>query len=129
MSRKLRIGITGSHTYENMNEIKETIFKLKQTYGVDNLEIVSRGNYNGADKFVKKIALEFGFDYFEFVYQYSEKYDVRSLYTKYASKTRLIRDKAYAKYIDYLIVFFKEDDNVDNLVKYAEKFNKKVVIL
>ena len=46
-------------------EIKDLVFKLKNLYG-DNLILISRGNQNGAEKWVKKWALEMGVKYIEY---------------------------------------------------------------
>jgi hypothetical protein len=62
---KMKIAIIGSRTYENKNKIRDMIYKLKQTFGAE-LEIVSGGSQNGADKYAKKFAVEMGVKYKEF---------------------------------------------------------------
>ena len=61
---KVRIGIVGDIRYENGRKIQETLFKLKNKY--KNLEIYTGGRKQGAEKYVKKYALEFGMDYKEY---------------------------------------------------------------
>ena len=56
----MRIGVTGSNKYEDKRKIKEFLFKFKDQSGI---EIVCRGNKDGADKYIKKYSLEFGLDY------------------------------------------------------------------
>ena len=46
-------------------EIKDLVFKLKNTYG-DDLILITRGNQNGVEKWVKKWALEMGIKYIEY---------------------------------------------------------------
>jgi hypothetical protein len=57
-----RVALIGSERYENRMEIKDLVFKLKNLYG-DNLILISRGNQNGVEKWVKKWALEMGVKY------------------------------------------------------------------
>ena len=61
----IRISLVGSDRYENRMEIKDLVFKLKNTYG-DNLILIMRGNQNGVEKWVKKWALEMGVKYIEY---------------------------------------------------------------
>ena len=61
---KLRIGITGSKLYESKIKIKEFIFNLRKQHQGD-IEIVSLGDQFGADKYVKRYALEYGYLYRE----------------------------------------------------------------
>ena len=60
----MKIGIIGSKQYENKRKIKETIFKLKGKFG-EELTIFSGGGSDGADRYVKKYALELGCTYVE----------------------------------------------------------------
>ena len=61
---KILIGVTGSKTYENKIKIKSFIHKLKEQTQ-DSVVIVGLGDRDGADKHVKKFALEFGYEYQE----------------------------------------------------------------
>jgi len=130
----VRVGMTGAETFENTILIKETIFKLKKTFG-EFLEIISRGSQNGADKHIRKFSLEFGCRYVEF----NPAHTVHTLYSKmhesyymkdYSPRNFFVRDSSMAKYIDYLIIFDDEKDkNLDNLKKTTEKQNKKIIVL
>ena len=65
---EVRVGIVGSRLYENKLKIKEFVFKLKQKFDGENKRVivVSGGCKDGADKYAKKYALEFGLDYEEY---------------------------------------------------------------
>ena len=57
----MKIAIIGSRNYTNKTQIKNFMFRLKMEY--KDMEIVSGGAKDGADKYAKKFALEFGLDY------------------------------------------------------------------
>ena len=61
---KILIGLCGSKTFENKAKIKMFIFKLKEQTD-SHITIVGMGDRDGADKYIKKYALEFGYDYKE----------------------------------------------------------------
>ena len=61
----MKVAIVGSRQYENTRKIKDTLSDLKRKFG-DELIIVSGGAQNGADRYAKKYALEFGIRYREF---------------------------------------------------------------
>ena len=61
----MKVALIGSREYENVRKIKDTLFQLKQKFG-DKLIIVSGGAKDGADKYARKYALEFGIKYKEF---------------------------------------------------------------
>ena len=61
----MKVAMIGSREYENTRKIKDALFKLKQKFG-DALIVISGGAQYGADKFVRKFALEFGIKYKEF---------------------------------------------------------------
>ena len=71
----MKVGIVGARIYENRKKIKDFIFKLKNEKG-DGLVIVSGGCKDGADKYAKKYALEFGVQYEE----YPPFHEVHNLY-------------------------------------------------
>ena len=53
----MKIAIIGSRTYTNKTKMKSFMFRLKMEY--PEVEIVSGGAKDGADKYAKKFALEF----------------------------------------------------------------------
>jgi len=61
----MHIGIIGSKNYENIRKIKDLLFSLKQKFG-DQLIISSGGTRMGAEKHIKKYALEFNIRYQEY---------------------------------------------------------------
>ena len=61
----MRVAIVGSRKYTNKRKIQEFIWKLRERFG-DKLEIVSGGQKDGADGYVKKYSLEFEVNYSEF---------------------------------------------------------------
>jgi len=132
----MKIGIIGSNVYENKRKIKETIFNLKNKFGND-FSIFSGGDSNGAEKYVKKYALELGCNYVEVNPAHTQKnlysYMRKDWYGKeYSVKHFHTRNKILAKSIDKLIAFVAEGDNATStasVVKYALKFNKKVVVI
>ena len=133
---KMKIAIIGSREYENKNKIRDMIYKLKQAFG-DKLEIVSGGAQNGADKYAKKFAIEFGIPYKEF----NPAHTVRNLYSvmpegyyskPYHTSQFFHRNELIAKYCDKMVAFI--DSNVASKGSYhavsmAQKHNKPVIIV
>lgn len=132
----VKLGITGTNTFENKTKIKNMIFKIKQEMNEDVL-IVGIGDRHGADKHIRKFALELGCQYKEAnlphtaptLYSmmteafYNKPYNVRNFF---------LRNQTYARYIDRLLVFDDTsgtDKKIVNLIKAANKANKKVVVV
>jgi hypothetical protein len=63
--KHMRVALIGSEKYESRAEIKDLVFKLLQKYG-DDLILITRGNKNGVEKWVRKYALELGCKYIEY---------------------------------------------------------------
>lgn len=61
----MRIALIGSPTYENRGEIKDLVWNLKQKFG-DELILITRGNKDGIEKWVRKFSLEMGVKYIEY---------------------------------------------------------------
>ena len=132
----MRIGIVGSRTYENKRKIKETIFKLKNKFP-EELVIVSGGAKDGADKYVKKYALELECQYLEF----NPAHTIKNLYSAlhenyynqpYNVKNFFTRNTMIAKYCDIVIGFVPdngESKGTDHTLSEAKKYNKKVVVI
>jgi|TARA_B110000444_G_C18522106_1_gene447144 hypothetical protein len=66
----------GSQTYENVRKLREFLFTIKQKMGTD-VNIITRGQKNGCEKYIRKYAIEFGFRYTE----YNLASSVRNLYS------------------------------------------------
>lgn len=132
----MRIAIIGSRTYENKLKIKEMIFKLKSLFGSE-LEIVSGGSQNGADRYAKKYALELGVKYTEF----NPSHTVKNLYSamseEYYGKPYHVsqlfhRNELIAKYCDKMIAFINtqtKSNGSKHAVEMAQKHNKPFVIV
>ena len=132
----MKVAIIGSRRYENKKKIKDFIFKLKQEFGEDTI-IVSGGCKQGADKYAKKYALELGLQYEE----YPPFHDVHNLYCPlpesrygkpYSVKYYHARNKIIAGTSDYIAAFIQrscESDGTMSTIRYAEKFNKKIIII
>ena len=132
----IRIGITGSRTFENKIKIKTIIFKLKERTQ-DAIEIVSLGDKNGADKHIKKYALELGYEYREMNPAHTPK-TLYSLMTEgyydkpYAVKNLHQQLKIFSQYVDNCIVLDDtngQDKKVQNVLKQLIKSNKKAIII
>ena len=132
---EIKIGVCGSRLYEKKKEIKEVIFKLKQTFG-DALIIVSGGRQSGADTYVKKFALEFDCKYEEFNPAHTKHnlYSVLSIkfYGRgYAARNFFARNVIMIEYVDYMIVFVEEeklDSDILHVISRTEKTGKRIVI-
>lgn len=132
----IKVGIIGSDLYENKLKIKDMIFKLKERHG-DNIEIVSRGGTNGAEKYVRKYAIEFGLKYKEFnpAHTVCNLYSAlnESFYNKqYTPFNFVLRDKIFSKYVDKCFCLFTENiapKTVSTCLKYLDKNNKKYIII
>ena len=132
----MKIGIVGSRIYENKKKIKDFIFKLVKEHG-DDLVIISGGCKDGADKYAKKYALELGAQYHE----YPPAHFQHNLYCRlgehnygkpYSVKNFFARNKQIAIHSDYVVGFIPEghiSNGTNNTLKYAKKFQKKVVII
>ena len=111
------------------------MFRLKMEH--PNVEIVSGGAKDGADRYAKKCALEFKIPYGEFppqhephnmhcvmeAYNYGKPYGV-GYYHK--------RNKDMVKYSDKVVAFCKDGEitnGTKSALEYCEKINKKYVIL
>jgi len=136
IAKQLKIGITGGRTYENRLKIKNFLHKLKEQ--TDNaIVIVSLGDSNGADKYVKKFALEFGYTYEECNPEYTNKnlYSILSEahYGKpYTARSVHVRDKIFCMYIDKCIVFDNSnmaDIKIINLVKLFTRRKKPLIVI
>jgi len=132
----MRVGIVGSRQYENKIKIKDFIFKLKEKYG-KNIEIISGGCKNGADKFAKKFALEFEMKYIEFppAHDQYNMYCVKEafLYGKHYHVSNFFkRNKEIAEYSEKVIAFIPEgitSNGTMSTVNHAKKLDKQILII
>jgi hypothetical protein len=111
------------------------MFQLKNH--ADDLVIIGLGERDGADKYVKRYALEFGYSYREANLPHTPQnlYSLLSEqhYNKpYAPKNFFTRNKIYTQFVDKLVLFDDSDVRdlkVSNLVREITKAKKKVVIV
>lgn len=128
----MRIGITGSNTYSDKRKIKEFLFKLKDRSDV---EIVCRGNKEGADKYVKKYALEFGLTYIEVQTAHTS----RSLYSQlpdayfnkpFSIRNYFIQQNIYIKQCNKFVIFNTQSDKIiNNLLRAINILHKSIIII
>ena len=128
----MRIGVTGSNKYEDKRKIKQFLFKFKNQSGVD---VVCRGNKDGADKYIKKYALEFGLNYIEVPVAHTS----RSLYSQlpdayfnkpFSIRNYFIQQNIYTKQCDKFIIFGTHGDKIiNNLMNAINKTEKNIIII
>jgi 3-deoxy-D-arabino-heptulosonate 7-phosphate (DAHP) synthase len=117
-------------------KIKNFIFKLKdQTQ--EAITIVGLGDRNGADKYVKKFALELGYEYREMNPAHTTK-NLYSLMTEsyydkpYQPKNLHQQAKIFSNFVDSCVLFDdtnQQDKKVNNLLKHLNKARKRTVIV
>jgi len=128
----LKIGITGSNKYENKRKIKEFLFKFKDQ---EDVEVISRGNKDGTDKYVKKYALEFGLNYVEVPAAHTS----RSLYSQlpeayfnkpFSIRNYFIQQSIYINQCDKFVIFGTVGDKIiNNLLNAINKIQKNIIIV
>ena len=135
---KVRIGMIGSKRFENVVKIKDFLFLIKQEYKEDpsRVTIITGGYKYGADNHIKKIALEWGFD-FESIPTF---HDSHNLYVpedlpphkfgkKWNMKHFYARNRLIANRSDMIVLFGSGEDISDSIIEYAKKANKKYQII
>jgi len=133
---KLILGMTGSKTFEGKSKIKNFIHKLRENFDGE-ITIVGLGDQHGADRYVKKYALELGYDYKEMNPPHTNQnlYSLmsESFYSKpYSHKNMFTNTKIFCSYIDKCVVFDDSnttDKKVNNLIKQLTRVRKKAIIL
>lgn len=103
----------------------------------NHITIMGGGNAHGADEFIKKMALEVGFDFKEFN-------PIHTPFNEYSALPKYRYGKAYkpfnfgARYNDLInscdkIIFFYntdiQDKFLENAIKFANKLQKEYVIM
>ena len=132
----MKVAIIGSRQYENIRKIKETLTELKKKFS-DDLIIVSGGAKDGADKFARKFALEFGIKYKEFNPAHTTKNLYSAMSDNYYNKTYHVsqfhhRNMLIAKDCDVMMAFIPEGCNSNgsmSAIKNAKKLKKPVTII
>ena len=109
-----KIAIIGSRSYTNKRKIKEFIYGLTEKFGED-LEIVSGGAKDGADKYAKQFSLE--------AFKYGKPYSVGNYHR---------RNKDLVEYSDKVVAFCTNGEVTSgtlSALQSAEKISKKYVII
>ncbi len=131
----MRVGITGTKTYENRIKIKNFMFKLKEH--ADEVVVIGLGDKDGADRYIKKFALEFGYTYREA----NPPHTPQNLYSllseqhynkPYSPKNFFTRNNIFAQYVDKCVIFDDSqtrDSKVVAMVKALTKAKKQTVIV
>jgi len=132
----MKVAIIGSRMYENTRKVKDTLFNLKQKFG-SSLIIISGGAKDGADKFARKYALEFGIKYKEF----NPAHTIKNLYSAmsdtYYEKPYHVsqfhhRNMLIARDCNVMIAFIPSGESSSgsmSAIKQAKKLNKPVTII
>lgn len=132
----MKVAIVGSRKYENTNKIKDTLMNLKKKFG-DELIVVSGGAQDGADKYARKYALEFGIRYREFNPAHTPRNLYSAMSNEYYGKQYHVsqffhRNRLLAKDCDVMIAFVPKgikSTGTENAVKAAKKLGKNVIII
>jgi hypothetical protein len=132
----MKIAIIGSREYENIRKIKNLLTDLKNKFG-DELIIISGGAKQGADKYVKKYALEFGLNYKEFNPAHTPPNLYSAMSENYYSRPYHVsqfhhRNMLIAKDCNYMIALVPKQASANgsqSAIKQAVKLEKKVVII
>ena len=132
----MKVALVGSREYENIRKVKDTLFQLKQKFG-DKLIIISGGAKDGADKYARKYALEFGIKYREF----NPAHTIKNLYsamseTYYERPYHVSqfhhRNMLIARDCNVMMAFIQNGVSSNgsmSAVKQAKKLNKPVTIV
>ena len=132
----MKIAIIGSRTYENTRKIKNLLTELRKKIAED-LVIISGGAKQGADKYVKKYALEFGIIYKEFNPAHTPQNLYSAMSEGYYAKPYHVsqfhhRNMLIARDCDYMIALVpagSKANGSESAIKQAIKLDKKVVII
>ena len=132
----MKVALVGSRHYQNIRKVKDTLFQLKQKFAGD-LIIISGGAKDGADKFARKYALEFGIKYKEFNPAHTTKNLYSAMSEDYYEKPYHVsqfhhRNMLIARDCDVMIAFIANGDTANgsmSAIKNAKKMNKPVTIV
>jgi hypothetical protein len=132
----MKVAMLGHKQYENARKIKDALFQLKQKFA-DDLIILSAGSQHGADKFVRKFALEFGINYQE----YNPAHTTKNLYSmmsdNYYNKPYHVsqfhhRNILIAKACNVMMAFIPTGADIngcESAITSAKKLKKPVTII
>jgi len=131
----MRIACLGTVDYQNKTRIKNFIFEAMQKFGKD-LTIVSGGTKDGAEKFIRKFALEMGVKYIEYNPAFTQQNLYSAMYKQFYGKKYHVsqlfqRNRLIAKNSDVMAYFLDPhtDPETINCLKEMNKMKKPVVII
>lgn len=130
----MKVAIVGSSEWQSKRKIFEIFANLKKL--PERILIIGAGGKEGANFYVKKYAIELGFDYIE----YNPSYTGYNLYSampesyygkKYHFSQLIHRMRLVADAADKMLILAtgELDPQLDTAYKRMRKFNKPVVIL
>jgi len=131
----MKIAIIGSRTYTNKTKMKNFMFRLKMEH--PEVEIVSGGAKDGADKYAKRYALDFDIKYSEFP-PYHEPHNIHCVKESFRfGKPYNVghyhrRNKDLIEYSDKVVAFCTNGvvtNGTLSALKHSEKINKKSIII
>jgi hypothetical protein len=131
-----RVAVIGNTNWQNKRKIQETLQKLRAKLE-DDLIVVGAGGNEGANKMVKKYAIEFNIQYEEFNPSFSGYNIYSAMPESYYGKSYHFsqlhhRMKLIAQRCDYMMILTNEpklDPILETAFKQAKKLEKPVVIL
>ena len=127
----MKVAIIGNRTYENVRKIQDLLSDLKRKFG-NELMIISGGCRDGADKYVKKYALEFGIQYKEFNPAHTPRNLYSAMSEEYYGKPYHVsqfhhRNLLIARTCDVMIALIPDGvkaDGSESAIKSAKRFLK-----
>ena len=132
----MRVGIVGSRQWTDRRKIFDLVGLCKMQFG-DELEIVSGGCADGADRYAKEAALKLGVKYAEFppvhkpwnaycpepAFLYNQPYHVRYFF---------MRNRQIAEYSDRVFAFIPKghvSNGTNNTLDWAKKLGKQSIVI
>ncbi len=122
-----KVGLTGTKTWSNTAKIKQLLFKIKQQH--PDTTIVGMGEKAGADKYIKRFALELGCTYKEL----NPPHTTQNLYSlmpesfhdkPFSVKGMYLRNKIFASTVDSCVLF-DNSEGTDKVIKLmVDQLNK-----
>jgi len=131
----MKIAMIGSRHYEKPRKIRDTITNSKRKFG-DELIIISGGAKDGADRYIKKYAIEFGVTYKDLNTAHTPRNLYSAMSEDYYNKPYHVsqfhhRNMLLAKDCDVMIAFAEGDvtNGTKSAIQAAKRLGKKVVII
>jgi len=131
----MKVAMIGPRQYERPAKIRDMILQLRRRFN-DELVIISGGAKDGADRYVRKYAIEYGVTYKEFNPAHTPCNLYSAMSEDYYSRPYHVsqfhhRNMLIAKDCDVMVAFVNDtlSNGTKSAVQAAEKLGKKVVIV